>query len=71
MLTGIFTGGAGEMTHYKWTRPYDWMADTARSWDKKALYHYSLTLAQKADPDDIQELFQQEMDEDGYFEPIE
>jgi hypothetical protein len=53
---------------YKWNDPYDWLADTARNWPKDVLYSALCLLAVKSDSDTIQDLFQKQMDEEGYFE---
>ena len=58
----------GERMSYKWASPYDWLADTARGWSKDVLYAELMSLALKAGSDDLQDKFQDKMDEDGYFE---
>lgn len=56
--------------HYRWSHPYEWLADTARSWDKDTLYSELMNLASNTDSDTLQDLFQMQMDEDGYFTPV-
>ena len=55
------------MGGYLWTSPYDWLADMSRSWDNNKLYAALCLLADKANPEDIEEIFDQEMNEDEYY----
>lgn len=58
------------MTTYKWETPYDWFTSyvNSRADDPQALRSLLLNIvAQKLDSDDIQDLFQPDMDADGYF----
>lgn len=59
---------------YKWAYPSDWlqekMEDAFRSDNAVELKSLLNTCMAKMDEDDIQDLFQVEMDEDGYFKPL-
>jgi len=53
---------------YKWSNPYNWLADVSRGWEEAVLYAALCRLAAKLDSDTIQNAFENEMDVDGYFE---
>jgi len=55
---------------YKWGSPYDWLAEKARDWGECELYSVLITLAAQVDSDMLQDLFQAEMDRDGYFKKV-
>lgn len=55
------------MSDYKWNNPCEWLTDAAKSWPKDSVYNALCLVAQKTDPDTLQDIFQREMDEDGYF----
>ena len=59
------------MENYKYTNPFDWLAMYSQDRDGGWLRAALMAVALKCDPDDIQEIFQQEMDESGYFETTE
>jgi len=61
------------MASYKWETPYDWFQSyvNARAEDPQALRSLLLVVAQKLDSDDLQELFQPDMDADGFFENLD
>ena len=52
---------------YRWDTPYDWLTDKAREWERSALYNALESLARKTDSDTLQDIFQDEMTDDGYF----
>ena len=52
------------MTH-RWTSPHDWLFDKIRDTDDAdELRCYAYALLRKLDADQVQDLFQAEMDED-------
>jgi len=56
---------------YRWSHPAEWLdhwIDEHQEVD--ALDHLARELASKLDADQIQDLFQDEMDADGYFRPL-
>jgi hypothetical protein len=56
--------------HYRWSHPYAWLIDASKYWDKERLLYELQRLAIQHDSDTLQNLYQSEMDEDGYFEPL-
>ncbi len=58
---------------YRWANPYEWIEHKVDSgeWSQGQIRSELLALAQQADPDDLQDLYQSEMDADGYFEELE
>lgn len=58
---------------YKWGNPHVWLTDCLlhEKWTPAEVVGVAINLASVIDPDEIQNLFQEEMDEDGYFNPIE
>jgi hypothetical protein len=61
------------MTHtpsrYRWDCPYNWLAQAALKWDEGRLYAELLRLARTIDSDTLHDEYQDEMEQDGYFEP--
>ena len=55
---------------YHWDSPFEWLADKAKSWDAAQLHETLITVAGACDSDTLQDIFQAEMNEDGYFEEI-
>ncbi len=53
---------------YKWDDPVDWLL--SKNWPDDCLWGVIQALVTKVSPDDIQELFQNEMEEDGYFKKL-
>lgn len=53
---------------YKWKSPLAWLTEKAGTWDFLQLYHEFCAVVQTLDGDEIQELYESEMDTDGYFE---
>ena len=45
------------MPKYKWSHPYEWLADYLRDKDSAFLYQAAMQLAEKLDGDTIQDLF--------------
>ena len=58
------------MEEYKWAHPYNWFSEWIEKADEKRLREYLRILAGRLDGDQIQDLFEKEMDEDGYFDPL-
>lgn len=56
------------MPQYKFSNPYEWLEWRLEHGDIEDLIN---RLISKLDFDDIQDLFQEEMDEDGYFEELD
>lgn len=55
---------------YRWANPHEWLIQKMRFMNPTDLYSTAVELAKQLDGDRIQELFQHDMDLDGYFEPI-
>jgi hypothetical protein len=55
---------------YRWSSPHAWLLDRIEEWPEDELRRCARDLALLCEADDIQNLFQQEMDDDGYFMPI-
>ena len=56
------------MTRYKWDRPHDWLDQylaKLNPHESRALVRH---LAMRLDADDVEEVFQDDMDADGYFD---
>jgi hypothetical protein len=65
---------------YKWEHPSDWLrakvlnpspAEGDVGWTEQEIESAFLALASTLDSDQIQDVFQREMDADGYFIPLE
>ena len=56
---------------HKWANPYEWLEDAARLWDAPRLYRELMNLARLLGSDALQDEFQSDMDEDGYFKAQE
>jgi hypothetical protein len=55
------------MTH-RMNTPHEWLAEKAQHWSTDALYKALSGLAYRLDGQAIRDLFQSEMDADGFFE---
>ena len=55
---------------YRWSTPYEWLETASRQWDQDLLRQQFLLLAIKADSDTLQDMYQDDMDSDGYFDPL-
>jgi hypothetical protein len=55
---------------YKWKNPHEWLFEKMKSWSTEELYCVVDGLANRLDADTIQDLFQIEMEQDGYFDEI-
>ncbi len=58
------------MPKYKYSSPYHWLDDTASQWTQVELYAALMALAAQVDGDTIQDVFQSDMDKDGYFDAV-
>lgn len=57
---------------YRWQHPHEWLAEWVEEVYKETELRWIIgQLASKVDPDSIQDLFQEEMDEQGYFEELD
>jgi len=60
------------MREYKWKSPQHWLMDKINhEWSEEERSETLVSLVELLNADDIQELFQGEMDMDGYFDHIE
>jgi hypothetical protein len=61
------------MTTYRWSSAQEWLEEKleklAEAGDIKELAGIANALMYKVEGDDIQDIFQSEMEEDGYFKP--
>jgi hypothetical protein len=55
---------------YKWNSPHEWLFEHAELWPAETLLRALHDLASCCDSDTIQDVFQSEMDADGYFKLI-
>ena len=53
---------------YKWDNAHEWLFEKASEWTREELLHEFKELALKLDSDTIQDQFQSDMEQDGYFE---
>ena len=56
---------------YKWANPYEWLNEASREWDCNKLRFELMEIAVKLDSDQLQDIYQSDMDQDGYFEAME
>ena len=59
-----------EKKNYKWPTPHAWLKEKITTWDKAKLLSLINQVIDDQDADFIQDTFQKEMDEDGYFKEI-
>ena len=55
---------------YRWSHPYAWLETASADWDRDRLLHELRRLALQHDSDTLQDIYQKDMDGDGYFEPL-
>lgn len=55
---------------YRWAGPHEWLAEKATSDDPVYVRGLLNSLLRYIDAEDIQEIFQAEMDADGYFDSL-
>lgn len=59
------------MANYKWATPYEWLQEKASTeWTPDQVLEAMLSIAMQTDPDTLQDIFESDMDEDGYFDKI-
>jgi hypothetical protein len=63
-------GGGVISETYRWPHPYAWLEEHTLQLDARELRCHLLALALRAGSDEIQELYESAMNEDGYFQPI-
>lgn len=56
---------------YKWNNPGDWLHERVQSAGEDVLRGYLTAIIGSLDSDTIQDIFQSEMDADGYFDEDE
>lgn len=59
------------MSKYTYDYPSDWLNEKLDRWDATDLRSALLSIMTVLSEDDIQDIFQAEMDRDGYFEEVE
>lgn len=59
------------MARYKWDSPREWLMEQAANWDASKLFAELSAIVEKLDADTIQDLYQTEMSEDGYFRDLD
>lgn len=57
-------------TEYKWENAHDWLMFRLLTLSEERILEYARLMARHIDPDDIQEIFQDDMEYDGYFEAV-
>jgi len=55
---------------YRWSHPYAWLQSVSAEWDRERLLHEVHRLALQHDSDSLQDLYQGEMERDGYYDPL-
>jgi formylmethanofuran dehydrogenase subunit E len=55
---------------YKWASPQEWVVEACQNWNDHVLRSAFIELVMKQDADTIQDLYESDMDNDGYFEPL-
>lgn len=55
---------------YRWAFAYDWLEDKIHAATEAELHSFALAMAQILDSDAIQDLFQSEMQADGFFNDL-
>ena len=55
-------------SQFRWRNPYEWLAEKAQGWTEEELRDRLIKLAAGLENDAIQELHENEMAEDGYFD---
>ena len=59
------------MARYKWDSPQEWLIQYASKLDASKLFQEFSILVQELDADKIQDLYQSDMDADGYFTDLD
>ncbi len=58
------------MKKYKWNNPYEWIIEKVSEWDENQLRHEIVEILSHIDIDTIQDIYQSDMEKDGYFNKI-
>ncbi len=53
---------------YKWNSPLEWLEDKVEQWDAAQIKSELLTLARRLTSDDLQDEYENNMSDDGYFQ---
>ena len=56
---------------YKWSHPAEWLIERIQNDTASRVREYAVALLGMVDADQIQDVFQSEMDSDGYFTQLE
>jgi hypothetical protein len=59
------------MARYEWDSPYEWLMEYAAKLDTSKLYQEFGVVAEKLDSDQIQDLYQDDMERSGYFKDLD
>lgn len=59
------------MPRYKWENPQEWFREYLMEREPNELYSLCQELAGRLDSDEMQDLFQSDMDADGYFDDLD
>ena len=59
-----------EPKKYRWSGPHEWLLEQIDTWSALELHQALCELAMRMDADTLQDIFQSDMDADGYFTPI-
>ena len=55
---------------YKWQSPLEWLVEKSKEWEPDEVLCTMHDLAAKLSSDELQDLFETEMDRDGYFDEV-
>lgn len=55
------------MTRHRWNTPLEWLRDHAETWTPETMAQEFINVAVKLTPGQLQDLYQEEMQSDGYF----
>ena len=56
---------------YRWAHPSDWFSWKLEQWDGHEIFIALQAVALKLDGDQLQDVFEVDMAEDGYFQPTD
>lgn len=60
-----------KMVQYRWANPHEWLIYVCEEiWDRDEMVAALHRIARKCCADDIQDVFEGEMNADGYFDPL-
>lgn len=55
------------MQKYRWDSPNQWLMERAERWTEEEIRSALMSITGILDPDEVQDIFQDEMDHSGYF----